>query len=203
MGNKELLIDSLTYTWFMPELVLAACWAKELWFTDILFGSGDVGNTIHSLGKASIEKTGLGTGIESSFIFDTIVSTVFSKSSFYEGISPHRVLYQAFPSLDSLDKRLKLECPDTLITGTPVASDGWGLADYIFATIQDIVEKHMCDMNTVLGKHYDGGIWYHIGSTFKLKLSERVLRCELENLVFSASEFGCNGVRVKMLPILM
>lgn len=192
--------DTLVYSWFMPELFLAAYWAGEDWFCRFMNTSQSVEEKIKGLGEILF---GENAKREDMFIFDKVVEAVFRGSVSVEGIGVKSQLFKDFKEVQKLNERIMDERPDDLITGTPMIGTKWDLAEYIQATLFDLIEKHISDLNRIMGEHYDGGVQYNIGSTFVLKTSEQVLWCELENLVFSGSVFNCNGVEVRMLPILI
>ena len=192
--------DTLVYSWFMPELFIAAYWAGEDWFCRFMNTSQTVEEKIKGLEEILF---GEKAKREDMFIFDRLVDAVFRGSVSVDGIAIKSQLWKDFKEIQKLDKRIMDERPDDLITGTPMIGTKWDLAEYVQATLFDLIQKHEEDLNTIMGKHYDGGVQYHIGSTFVLKTSEQVLRCELENLVFSGSVFNCNGVEIRMLPILI
>jgi hypothetical protein len=200
--NKDncIQVHELTYSWFMPELVLAAHWAKEDWLIRLLGTSLTTEEKIRGMHEALFETDN--PSQKELFMFETIMNGIFVGDPQSDRNLKH-FLHKWFPQIKELERMLEMERPDTLITGTPMIGNNWDLKDYIRATLWDIIDGHVRDMNTVMGEHYDGGVDMFIGSTFQLVTSEDVLRCELENLVYTGSTFNCGGTKIRMLPILI
>lgn len=195
-----LLVQELTYGWFMPELLIATQWAGDDFIHGLLGTDVSTDEKINVLYKKLFNSDTFSQ--KDVFVFDSIISAFFSENP-YSNLSIGDYVYKWFPRLQKLHKKLINECPDTLITGTPIVSMNLGVSGYVHAIFGDLIDKHVYDMNTILGEHYDGGIGRYVNGFFEIVTSEEVLRCELENLVYSGSCFKCGDVEIRMLPILI
>jgi hypothetical protein len=77
------------------------------------------------------------------------------------------------------------------------------IRDALNYTVSDMVSLHYKDMNTMLCKNFKGHVHGYAGSTFSLYFEEPVLRCEVENLIYTGSIFNCNGYVLRMLPFIL
>jgi len=180
-------------------LFLVAYWAKEKWFMGIMDEDVSFEQKVNNLNDAIQERTPEGIHIN-MLIFDGVVHCAFHGGN-RVGFDPDDVLGKLFPAVKKLEARVVQECPDEVITGTPFVEDDFSLASHVRAIMRDLIDKHISDINHLLEVHYQGSFLNALNTTFCIEVTERVLRCELENLIISGSTFNCNGVRIKMLPM--
>jgi hypothetical protein len=176
---------------------VAANWAFEPWFVEILGGDQPTGVKVEQ-----IQKHIFGTPQpEELLLFDQMLKGIF-ETDMPTNRDLEKMLYKQFPTINDLRISLEGDCPEILPTGSVMVGTNYSLKEYTNAFLQDLIDRHISDMNTVLGKHYDGGVDSYIGPVFNIKLSEDVLICELENLILTGSDFHCNGYDIRMLPVI-
>jgi len=199
MTKLETKIDTLAYSWFMPEVFIASAWANEDWFTRLFNVKNHEGSEKIDMFREVIEEV---EGYN-PLLFDAVVRAFFDRRIPVGSVSELNDLMSGyFPKVVNLKKDVERACPDELITGTAYVGD-YKFDSYIRGVLGDLIDRHVQDVNKVLGDHYDGGVWWYSGTTFQLKLSEGVMRCELENIVETGSKFNCNGIKVNMLPVIV
>jgi hypothetical protein len=72
----------------------------------------------------------------------------------------------------------------------------------VYEVCSALIDKHLDDMNSMLALHYEGEAVYK-NEQFKITLKNPVLRCEIENLIYTGSRFNYYGKEIEMNPVLL
>jgi hypothetical protein len=211
---------SVKYTWYMPDLLLAAQWAHRLWEQGgkrPAWGCRDLKEGwLRDLLRKPIPWEDKAALFGGTWLYTpsgerrTLAEArrTLAEAWVTEGfVLPGRAyapgthgLWDCFPGLGQLQEMVRglAELP----TGRGVEGNWWHMSEYVQAFLSGLVDRHLTDMIGMVDRHM-GGMHrvYSVGSYFELHTKKYVPRCELGNLIHTGSVFGFDGGwEARMVP---